>query len=529
MPYDPLILNVGVGGSTLATDTFTDTDSTTKTMPYGAVAFGPLNGPYVVVTSTVGLPVAVVGSVSVTGTFFQATQPVSIAGTVTVSGPLTDAQLRATALPVSGTVAFSNTTLAVTNAGTFATQAAQSGAWNITNVSGTVSLPTGASTSALQTTGNASVASLDTKAPALGQALAAASVPVVLPATQITTLTPPAAITGFALEAGHLATIDTSTARIPAQGQALAAASLPVVLTAAQIATLTPLTSVAVTNAGTFAVQATLAAETTKVIGTVNQGTSPWVCSVASTTITGSVAVTGTFWQATQPVSLTSTTITGSVAVTQSGTWSLAANQSVNTAQINGITPLMGNGATGTGSQRVTLSSDQVSTAAILTDALANPTLGQQAVLSSLFNGTTWDRQRGMSTNNATGDTGAKTATGSGVAIANVGNKGVSIVLNLGTVLGTTPTFVLKVQGSADNGTTWYDIPGATTATITSTGVFGITIYPGAPTVAGTATSISGTASCGQPLPRMWRVVWTIGGTTPSYTITNIQYNYLPN
>ena len=35
--------------------------------------------------------------------------------------------------------------------------------------------------------------------------------------------------------------------------------------------------SVTVTNAGTFAVQATLAAETTKVIGTVNQGTSPWV------------------------------------------------------------------------------------------------------------------------------------------------------------------------------------------------------------------------------------------------------------
>jgi len=34
-----------------------------------------------------------------------------------------------------------------------------------------------------------------------------------------------------------------------------------------------------VTNAGTFAVQATLAAETTKVIGTVNQGTSPWVTS----------------------------------------------------------------------------------------------------------------------------------------------------------------------------------------------------------------------------------------------------------
>lgn len=36
----------------------------------------------------------------------------------------------------------------------------------------------------------------------------------------------------------------------------------------------------------------------------------------------------------------------------------LSANQSVNVAQINGITPLMGNGVTGTGSQRVTIASD---------------------------------------------------------------------------------------------------------------------------------------------------------------------------
>lgn len=50
------------------------------------------------------------GSVAVTGTFWQATQPVS--GTVTVSNPtaqgLTDAQIRATALPVSGEVSVSN-------------------------------------------------------------------------------------------------------------------------------------------------------------------------------------------------------------------------------------------------------------------------------------------------------------------------------------------------------------------------------------------------------------------------------------
>src|SRR5882757_3513150 len=36
----------------------------------------------------------------------------------------------------------------------------------------------------------------------------------------------------------------------------------------------------------------------------------------------------------------------------------LPANQSVNVSQINAVTPLMGNGATGTGSSRVTLSND---------------------------------------------------------------------------------------------------------------------------------------------------------------------------
>lgn len=39
-----------------------------------------------------------------------------------------------------------------------------------------------------------------------------------------------------------------------------------------------------VVGTGTFVVQATLAAETTKVIGTVNQGTSPWVINTASAT-----------------------------------------------------------------------------------------------------------------------------------------------------------------------------------------------------------------------------------------------------
>ena len=68
-------------------------------------------------------------------------------------------------------------------------------------VSGTVAVTSATlATTAKQDTGNASLSSIDTKTPALGQALAADSVPVVLTAAQLSTLTPPAAITGYATE-----------------------------------------------------------------------------------------------------------------------------------------------------------------------------------------------------------------------------------------------------------------------------------------------------------------------------------------
>tara|TARA_R110000868_G_scaffold148399_7_gene370319 strand:- start:70 stop:1002 length:933 start_codon:yes stop_codon:yes gene_type:complete len=94
------------------------------------------------------------GTVAVTGAY-QATQPVSLA-----TAPTT---------PVTGTF------------------------WQTTQpVSGTVAV-TGVAT-------ELTLASVDTKTPALGQALAAYSVPVILPSATITTLTPPAAISGFATD-----------------------------------------------------------------------------------------------------------------------------------------------------------------------------------------------------------------------------------------------------------------------------------------------------------------------------------------
>jgi hypothetical protein len=71
----------------------------------------------------------------------------------------------------------------------------------------------------------ASVASIDAKTPALGQALAAGSTPVVLPAAQVTALTPPAAITGFATAAAQT-TANTSLGNIDTNAGAIADAAV---------------------------------------------------------------------------------------------------------------------------------------------------------------------------------------------------------------------------------------------------------------------------------------------------------------
>ena len=127
-----------------------------------------------------------------------------------------------------------------------------------------------------------------------------------------------------------------------------------------------------------------------------------------------------------------------------------------------------------------------------------------------------------------TGDSGAKTATGNGATQTNVANKGVQLFIILGSVSGVAPTAVFKVQNSVDGGTTWFDVPGAATASLTASTSVGITIYPGITVTAG-ATTAGTTAGASQVLSRTWRVVWTIGGTTPSFAITSITYNYLNN
>lgn len=107
-------------------------------------------------------------------------------------------------VPWDGSLTTGAITIGTVNQGS-----AGSDPWKVTgNVTATVNT---ISNFAQETGGN--LATLATNLPPQGQALAAASLPVILPAATISTLTPPAAITNFANETGgNLATVNTNTA-----------------------------------------------------------------------------------------------------------------------------------------------------------------------------------------------------------------------------------------------------------------------------------------------------------------------------
>lgn len=101
--------------------------------------------------------------------------------------------------------------------------------------------------------------------------------------------------------------------------------------------------------------------------GTTNISTLP--VSIASMPTT---AVTGTFWQGTQPVSIaTAPVLVAGTAIIGA----LVANQTVNTAQVNAVTVNIGVGAASTGTQRVAVASDSSIILAAGTAAVGTVTL----------------------------------------------------------------------------------------------------------------------------------------------------------
>src|SRR6185437_1320234 len=280
------------------------------------------------------------------------TQPVS--GTITANagtGNFTVAQATGTNLHAvidSGSITVANATLAVT----------QSGTWNLNNISGTISLPTGAATSAKQPAlGSAGTPSADvlTVQGTVGMvALKVDGSGTTQPISGTVTanigttngLALDATVSGLQVAQGSSTSgqhgsliLGAVTTLAPSY---TTAQSSPLSLTVAGAlrvdasATVQPVSGIVTANAGTgnFTVIQSTGSNLHTVVdsGTVsvNQGSAAalsaaWPVELSDgTNLLGTAAhpvridPTGT---TTQPVSLASTTITGTVAVTQSGVW----------------------------------------------------------------------------------------------------------------------------------------------------------------------------------------------------------------
>lgn len=152
----------------------------------------------------------------------------------------------------------------------------------------------------------------------------------------------------------------------------------------------------------------------------------------------------------------------------------------------------------------------EFATAAALADGAANPTTGTAGSALLEFNNTTWDRMRGNTTATVEASS-AKTVSGNSATQTNHSASGVVLFINVSAIAGT-PTLTVQLQVQDPISTTWFNVPGAVTASITGVSFTVLTVYPGVTVAANSAISY--------PLPRTWRVAWTIGGTTPSLTFS---------
>lgn len=216
---------------------------------------------------------------------------------------------------------------------------------------------TGVSTAANQTTANSSLASIDGKTPNLGQATTAGSVPVVLPASQITALTPPSTVTVIQPTAANLnATVTGSVAvtNFPAS-QPVSGTVTVVQPTGTNLHTVID-SSTLPTGASTSALQTNANASLTTIAANQTNGTQV-------TTISGTVPVSGSVivTQATA-ANLNATVVvsnTPNVAVTSSVLPTGAATSALQT-QISGQLPATLGAKTTANSLSVNIASDQV-------------------------------------------------------------------------------------------------------------------------------------------------------------------------
>ena len=307
-------------------------------------------------TMSTSLPVTIASNQSalaVTGTFWQATQPVSGTVAATQSGTWTVQQgtppwtiqgdsasgASKAGNPVQVGGVFNTTQPTVTTGQTVEAQSTARGAlivstgvdsFNINNISGTISLPTGAATSALQTTGNTSLATI---------------------ATAVT------------LAAGSTTSGQTGNMTMGA------------VTTSAPSYTTGQSNYFSLTTAG--ALRTDSSATTQPISGTVtaNQGTAnatPWNENVAQ--FGGSAVVTGT---GTSGAGIPRVTVSSdsNILATQSGTWTVQPGNTANTTAWFVKDNSLGTVAAGTAGTQSSLAGGVFNT------SLPTLTTGQQAAL----------------------------------------------------------------------------------------------------------------------------------------------------
>jgi len=106
----------------------------------------------------------------------------------------------------------------------------------------------------------------------------------------------------------------------------------------------------------------------------------------------------------------------------------------------------------------------------------------------------------------------ARTATTNSDDQQNLDAHGARFYLNITAVSGSSPTLDVKVQAKDPVAGGYFDIPSAAFAQKTSTGSDDLTVYPG---IAETSNE-----TVSDVIPRDWRVVATLGGSSPNFTFS---------
>lgn len=113
------------------------------------------------------------------------------------------------------------------------------------------------------------------------------------------------------------------------------------------------------------------------------------------------------------------------------------------------------------------------------------------------------------------------TATANGADITTPGPaKGVLLTLDITAVSGTSPTLDVKLQTKDPVSGKYVDMANtAAFAQKSATGTDTLIVYPGVTATANRSVSMA--------LPKTWRLVYTVGGTTPSFTFS-VGASYIP-